>query len=62
MNKKWYKSKTVWVNAVAVLVGTVGYLVGNNVIQDYPSVVATLVALQGGLNVLLRFITWKSLS
>ena len=61
MNKKWYKSKTVWVNAVAVLVGTVGYLVGNNVIQDYPSVVATLVALQGGLNVLLRFITWKSL-
>ncbi len=59
--KKWYQSKTVWVNVVAVLVGTVGYMAGNNVIQDYPSVVATLVALQGGLNVLLRFVTWKSL-
>lgn len=59
--KKWYQSRTVWVNAITVLVGTIGYVAGNSVIQDYPSAVAALVAFQGGLNVLLRFVTWKPL-
>jgi hypothetical protein len=59
--KKWYQSKTVWVNAITVLVGTLGYVVGNSVIQDYPSAIAALVVFQGGLNVLLRFVTGKSL-
>lgn len=61
MKKKWYQSRTVWVNAVTVMVGTVGFMAGHEVIQDYPSAVAALVALQGGLNVLLRFVTWKAL-
>jgi hypothetical protein len=55
--KKWWKSKTVWVNLVTVMAGVVGYVAGHNVIQDNASLVAMMVVMQGGLNVVLRFVT-----
>ena len=57
--KKWWKSKTVIVNALVLLVGVVGYVAGHDVISQYPDVIAGLVALQGAINVVLRFISWK---
>jgi hypothetical protein len=55
--KSWWKSKTVWVNVVAVLAGVVGYVAGQDLIQDNTQFIAVLVAMQGGLNVVLRFIS-----
>jgi hypothetical protein len=55
--KRWWKSKTVWLNVVAVLAGVVGYVAGHEVIQDNTMIIAALVAMQGGLNVVLRFIS-----
>lgn len=55
--KKWWKSKMVWVNLVTVMAGVVGYVAGHEVIQDHTAWIAMLVAMQGGLNVALRFIT-----
>lgn len=55
--KKWWKSKTVWVNVVALLAGVMGYVAGQELIQDNTQLIAGLVAMQGGLNVVLRFIS-----
>lgn len=61
MSKSWLKSKTVWVNLVAITVGVLGYLAGHELIADNASLVAMLVAVQGGVNVLLRFLTWTKI-
>jgi len=61
MKKKWYTSKMVWVNALTVAVGVIGYVAGHAVIQDNATLIAGLVAAQGALNVCLRFVTWRSL-
>lgn len=57
--KKWYASKTFWINAATLVAGTVGYIAGHELIADNASLVALLVAVQGAVNVFLRFITWK---
>lgn len=59
MFKKWYQSKTLWVNVLTLVAGTVGYIAGHDLIADHSSVVALLVAIQGGVNVALRFVTVK---
>lgn len=60
--KKWYASKTFWVNAATLVVGVVGYIAGHEVIADNSQAVAVLIAIQGGANVFLRFITWQGIS
>ena len=57
--KKWYLSKMVWVNTLTLLVGVVGYLAGSDIIAQYPTILAALVAAQGAINVALRFVTWQ---
>ena len=57
--KKWYLSKLVWVNALTLIVGIVGYLAGSDIIAQYPAILAALVAVQGAVNVALRFVTWQ---
>lgn len=59
--KKWYLSKMVWVNALTLVVGIVGYLTGSDIIAQYPAILAALVAIQGAVNVALRFVTWQPL-
>ena len=59
MFKKWYQSKTLWVNILTLLAGGLGYFAGHDLIQDHASVMALLVAIQGGVNVALRFVTVK---
>lgn len=60
--KKWYLSKMVWVNGLTLVVGVIGYLAGSDVIAQYPAILAALVAVQGAVNVALRFFTWQPLS
>jgi len=57
--KKWFQSKTVIVNLLTLCAGVVGYLVGDDLIKDNESLLALLIAVQGGVNVILRFITTK---
>lgn len=57
--KKWFQSKTFWVNALTVIAGTIGYIAGHELIADNASFVALLVAVQGAVNVVLRFVTWQ---
>jgi len=57
--KQWYLSKTIWVNLLTLLVGLFGYLLGQEVVQDYPTMVSVLVALQGAVNIILRLVTSK---
>ena len=59
--KRWYQSKTVWVNLLTLLAGTVAYVAGNELVADNASFVAALVALQGGVNVVLRLVTSTSI-
>ena len=59
MKKSIWTSKTFWVNALTVCVGIIGYVAGHDVIAEYPAVLAALVAVQGAVNVALRFVTWQ---
>lgn len=51
------QSKTVWINAATLAVGVIGYLLGQDMISDNASLVAIMVAVQGAINIALRFIT-----
>lgn len=56
MKSKW-RSKMFWVNAATAVVGVLTYLVGQDLIADNASLVAMLIAIQGAINVGLRFVT-----
>ena len=50
-------SKTLWVNGLMLVAGCLAYLVGQEFIKDQESLLALLIAFQGGVNVVLRFWT-----
>lgn len=54
--KKWYASKTLWVNAIA-FVGVAIQVITGNAILD-PELQASILA---GVNIVLRFITKEGL-
>jgi hypothetical protein len=54
---KLLKSKTIIVNTLAVVAGTMTYLSGNEVIAQNPEIVAGLVTALGVVNVILRLVT-----
>ena len=58
MTKRWYLSKTVWVNALVLVAGTLTYISNSEIIVEYPQVVAALTAIVGAVNVALRFVSW----
>lgn len=57
MTKSKWRSKTFWVNVATAAVGMITYLVGQDLIADNASLVAMLIAIQGAVNVGLRFVT-----
>ena len=57
MPKNPLKSRTIWVNLLTLAAGVAAYLAGAEAMQDYQSVIPILVAVQGGVNIVLRFLT-----
>lgn len=57
MGKSLYSSKTIWANLLTLVAGVVGYVVGQEFIQDNASLMAILIAIQGAVNIVLRFVT-----
>jgi hypothetical protein len=55
--KPWWKSKTIWVNVVVVLVAALTGAANSDAIREYPEVVALIGTLVGILNMLLRLVT-----
>jgi hypothetical protein len=51
----------MWINAATLVVGVLGYLVGQELIADNASLMAILVAVQGVVNIGLRFVTTKAI-
>jgi hypothetical protein len=61
-SKSILKSKTFWVNMIVLAAGVAGFVAGQDVIADYPAVVAIFGAVQGGLNIVLRLVTSQPIS
>jgi len=59
VKKDWFASKTFWVNMLVLGAGVVGYVAGHDIIAEYPAIMAAMVAVQGAVNVALRFVTWQ---
>lgn len=57
MPKSILKSRTFWVNALTLVAGVSGYLIGQDLIQDNAQLVAILAAVQGAVNIALRLVT-----
>jgi hypothetical protein len=55
-------SKTMWINTATLVVGVLGYLMGQELIQDNATLVSILVAVQGAINIGLRFVTTKAIA
>jgi hypothetical protein len=50
-------SKTLWLNGIILIAGVIGFIAGHEVIVDYPQAAAAMLAIQGALNIVLRFMT-----
>ena len=57
MGKTVWTSKTVWANIITLIAGTVGYVAGHELIADQATLMSILLAVSGGLNIVLRLIT-----
>lgn len=56
------QSKTVWFNVLTVLAGVAGYVAGHEAMQNYETIVPIFVAVQGAVNIVLRFLTSKPIA
>ncbi len=55
--KKWWQSKTLWINSLTVIGVMIVTLMDNSIIQDNPETVAGLGAALALSNMILRLIT-----
>lgn len=60
-SKKWYLSKTLWINSLSAGVAVLTALQGQAIIQEYPRASAAVVAGLSALNVALRLVTYLPL-
>lgn len=59
VSKAW-QNKTLILNVLLVVAGTLGYLAGHEVIAQNPDLVAALVSVGGAVNVAVRFLGGKT--
>ena len=60
MSKSPLASRTLWWNVLTVVAGAVAYLAGSEVIaENWAAAIPMLLAVQGGVNIALRFMTTK---
>jgi len=57
MGKSALKSKTLWVGIMTLVASTLGFLQGQDLIAQYPQVVAVMGASIGAIGIVLRFFT-----
>ena len=55
--KNWWRSKTVILNALTLIAGVIAFTAGSQWVTDSSSILAAVVALQGAVNIALRFVT-----
>jgi hypothetical protein len=55
--KRWYSSKTIWLNLLAATVAVASALQGQAIIQEHPGLAAGLVIVLNIANVALRLVT-----
>lgn len=60
MPKPIKKSKTFWVNLLVVVVAGVTGMMGSDIVANNPEVLSYMVAVVGGINIVLRFFTSNS--
>jgi uncharacterized membrane-anchored protein len=60
MKKSPLKSKTLWFNVLTIVAGLAAYLAGSEVIvENWAAMIPIMVAVQGAVNLALRFMTTK---
>lgn len=60
MKKSPVASKTVWFNILTMVAGAAAYFAGSEVVvENWSAVIPILVAVQGAVNIALRFVTSK---
>ncbi len=59
--KKWYKSRTMVVNLLTLVIGVVAVFEGTDWIMANPSLAAMVVSVLGVLNIYLRLNTSKAI-
>jgi len=61
MEKTAWTSKMIWVNSITLVAGVIGFIAGHELIADNTALVSLLIAAQGAVNVVLRFLTYLPL-
>lgn len=61
-NKKWWKSKTLWVNTIAAVAAVITSLLDTELVKQNPEVVLWFATILAGINALLRTITTKPIT
>jgi hypothetical protein len=60
MTKSPLTSKTIWFNIMTVIAGAIAYLAGSEVVAvNWAAAIPILAAVQGAVNIALRFMTTK---
>ena len=60
--KKWYESKSIWVNVLAFIVSSLTALTNGDWVADNPEVAAIVGGVVAAINIVLRKITDKGIS
>ena len=59
--KKWFLSKTIWLNVVTFVASGLGAISGSEWIKDNPEAAAIVGGLIATCNIVLRFVTDKAI-
>ena len=60
MKKSPATSRTIWFNVLTVVAGAIAYFAGSEVIvENWAAAIPVLLAVQGAVNIALRFVTTK---
>ena len=59
--KRWFQSKTMVINLLTLVVGLLATVQGADWIMSNPVASAVVLAAVGGVNMVLRFVTYKGI-
>ncbi len=60
MKKSPLKSRTIWFNVLTLVTGAIAYFAGSEIVtENWAAAIPILIAVQGAVNLALRFMTTK---